>query len=358
MWHHVTVQTGAADRQQNQLISRVVRDMTPHEFAEMLESLSETDAQKASRLLRARLARRGEIETAAQKLRDKVVFGTARMVPFALAVIASEQLDERAKEVLGERYGNPSREEVADLADIMSSEFGLPRTRLWFTHLVAIGVVATPHIEAVAAGIDGLELRPDTPDTSVTLPVNETDQETREIRRRRRREQRDERARIREAAESSRANNRRFDRRRGTRHELPEVDETPSEPTDTVPREWRTHPRLARYPKADPRHELVGGIIIAWIRFTSEPDTGKQRPCVILAVEDRRMVVKPLYSHPRYGAGFWRAVEIMHWESAGLDHKSWAGDEIHTVRRFNDVIGRLHIDDWNRICLGESIPGQ
>ena len=350
------MQPGAREKHQNQLISRVIRDMTPHEFAELLESLSEADAPKVSRLLRTRLARRGEMEPAAQKLRDKTVFGTVRMVPLGLAEIASEELDDRAREVLGERYADPSQQEVADLADIMSSEFGLPRTRLWFAYLVAIGVVATPHIEAVASGIDGLELRPEAPEPSSTSPTNETDQETREDRRRRRQAQREDRARTRKSNESSRANNRRFDRRRGTPDDPPVTEEITPAQTDTVPRERRTHPRLARYPKADPRHELVGGIVIAWIRFTSEPDAGKNRPCVILAVEDRRMVVKPLYSHPRFGAGWWRAVEIMHWESAGLSRKSWAGDEIHTVRRFNDVVGHLHIDDWNRVCLGESIP--
>ena len=349
------------DLQQNQAVARVMRAMTGDEFAQLLESLSEEDARAVSARLRARVAARGAPETNGAKLRTKAVFGTKQMIPLGISEIAAEQLDERAREVLGENYEDPSLEQVAQIAEVMCSEFGLPRTRLWFASLVARGVKASPHIESVAAGIDGLGLKPETPTPSTTFVSNEPDNETRESRRNRRREQREERARLRETAESSRRNNRRFRSRRdapGTAGDPAETHEQTTVPAQPVPRERRVHPRLGRYPKADPRHELVGGIIIAWIRFTSEPDTGKHRPCVILAVEDRRMVVKPLYSHPRYGAGFWRAVEIMHWETAGLNHKSWAGDEIHTVRRFNDVIGRLHVDDWNRICLGESIPGQ
>ena len=349
------------DLQQNQAVARVMRAMTGDEFAQFLESLSEEDARAVSTLLRARLARRGNPETNGAKLRTKAVFGTKQMVPLGISEIAAEQLDERAREVLGDDYEDPSLQQVAQIAEVMCSEFGVPRTRLWFVCLVAKGVKAAPHIEEIAAGIDGLGLRPETAAPATSVLPSEPDEETRESRRARRREQRAERARLRESAESSRRNNRRFTSRRDTTDAAAgpaEGDDQTSAPVQPVPRERRVHPRLGRYPKADPRHELVGGIIIAWIRFTSEPDNGKQRPCVILAVEDRRMVVKPLYSHPRYGAGFWRAVEIVHWEAAGLNHKSWAGDEVHTVRRFNDVIGRLHIDDWNRICLGESIPGQ
>ncbi|MFM8602284.1 MAG: hypothetical protein ACKODP_09435 [Actinomycetota bacterium] len=349
------------DIQQNQAIARVIRAMTADEFAQFLESLSEEDAREVSDLLRVRLAKRGEPETNGAKLRNKAVFGTRQMVPLGISEIAAKQLDERAKEVLGDNFEDPSLEEVAHTVEVMCSEFGLPRTRLWLACLVAKGAKASPRIEAVASGIDGLGLRPEAPAPAAQVLPDETDHETREGRRNRRREQREERARLRETAESSRRNNRRFKSRRVTTVTTtgPQGEDShETEPAAPVPRERRVHPRLARYPKADARHELVGGIIIAWIRFTSEPDNGKNRPCVILAVEDRRMVVKPLYSHPRYGAGFWRAVEIMHWEQAGLSRKSWAGDEIHTVRRFNDVIGRLHVDDWNRICLGESIPGQ
>lgn len=347
------------DLQQNQAVARVMRAMTGDEFAQFLESLSEEDARAVSTLLRARLAGRGNPETNGAKLRAKAVFGTKQMVPLGISEIAAEQLDERAREILGDDYDDPSLEQIAQIAEVMCSEFGQPRTRLWFVCLVAKGVKAAPHIEVVAAGIDGLGLRPESAAPATSVLPSEPDEETRESRRNRRREQRDERARLRESTESSRRNNRRFKARRSAASAGPtEINDEPPAPAQPVPRQPRVYPRLGRYPKADPRHELVGGIVIARIRFTQSPGEGKHRPCVVLAVEDRKMVVKPLYSHPRFGAGFWRAVEITHWESAGLDHESWAGDEVHRVRRFDDLIGRLHVDDWNRICLGESIPGQ
>jgi hypothetical protein len=343
---------------QNQRVARIVRDMSDDEFRQVLESLSQQDADRVAALLHKRLARRGQRETSAAALRKKLLFSTKNLGPFSFADIVGQQMYERSEEILGDSFEDPSAQEVSMLTVELTTEFGFPRTRIWFGQLVAIGVTASAHIEAIARETPGLNLSPNLTEDVHDAPVTRPDQGLRESRRARRQHEREQREKKRRSDESSRQNNKKFNERSShDPSELP-VPEERSQTPDFVTNNHRIFPHLGRYPKADPHHDLVGAVIVTWIRFTTEPDTGKSRPCVILAVEPRRLVVKPLYSEPRFGAGFWRAVEIIDWSKAGLKNKSWAGDEIHTVRRRHDTIGRLSENDWNRICLGESNSGQ
>ncbi len=344
-----------AENHLNRAVNRIIRSMDDDEFAQVLESLSPDETAAVSQAVRVRPGADGDLTDKGPQIRRRIMFAAQRMMPLVFAEILDGRMSERTEEYLGDDYENPSLGQVEELTEMLTSEFGLARTRVWFALLVSRRVIATPHIESVAAGIPGLELRPDVATNQPDTHVPETDESRREARRVRRQEQREARSRQRHADRRSRENNRKF-RGPASTDSPPPVQEKTGPVVDPVPVTVRVFPHLGRYPKADPRHKLVGGIIISWIRFTSEPDTGKLRPCVILAVEEKRMVVKPLYSHARYGAGFWRAVEIRRWEEAGLSHLSWAGDEVHTVRRRDDIVGRLHVSDWNQICLGESQP--
>ncbi|MEY4392274.1 MAG: hypothetical protein RLZZ544_983 [Actinomycetota bacterium] len=348
----------SAAQHQNHVISRIIRDMTADEFAQVLESLSQEDATTVASLLRKRLARRGLPENSADSLRKKLLFSSKNHVPLAFAEIIGQDLGNRSKEILGTSYENPTADEVGMLTEVLTSEFGVARTRIWYGLLVAVGVKASTHIETVARSIPGLDLAPHPSEGAPEIPGSVTDPSLRERRRERRQISRDMRARKRDSDRLSRRNNRKFDDKPTGVPTAPMSSVPPETDTGPIDTGRRVFPHLGRYPTADPHHDLVGAVVVAWIRFTTEPDTGKARPCVVLAVEPHRLVVKPLYSNPRFGAGFWRAIEIIDWSQAGLRNKSWAGDEIHTVRRHENTLGRLTDNDWNRICLGEPNTAQ
>ena len=116
------------------------------------------------------------------------------------------------------------------------------------------------------------------------------------------------------------------------------------------------HGHLKRYLKASTSHAQTGQVKWGFISYgKNDPDEGKVRPCVIVAVAPRYYIVRPIFSRASRYAGVWRAVQIYDWQQAGLDHESVVGHETQKIAldKIRSHIGELSLGDWNRICRGE-----
>jgi hypothetical protein len=116
------------------------------------------------------------------------------------------------------------------------------------------------------------------------------------------------------------------------------------------------HGHLKRYLKASTSHAQTGQVNWGFISYgKNDPDEGKVRPCVIVAVAPRYYIVRPIFSRASRYAGVWRAVQIYDWQQAGLHHESVVGHETQKIAldKIRSHIGELSLSDWNRICRGE-----
>jgi hypothetical protein len=108
--------------------------------------------------------------------------------------------------------------------------------------------------------------------------------------------------------------------------------------------------------RAQTTHDLVGQVFWGFISYgKDDPELGKVRPCVIVAVAPKYFIVRPVFSRASRYAGSWRAVLIENWQDAGLDHESLVGHDTQKISKDKIVsrIGSLTTHDWNRICRGE-----
>ena len=329
----------------------VVRVLTPSQIAELLSSLPTNELAKVRKKLRIKHDLDGS-EAAAAKLRLMLLTGARQGWPTAFAEVVTERPRLTAMRVLGDRFDTPDEDDARRAIMAVVEEHGPTLASIWVALILSSKTAASTHILKVCSEIDTLEA---IINGKTSEPKVHTAGTLRKIERKDRSEQRhterEQRRKKRANDARSRSNNKRI-----TRHNSSIVEEVPTPPlgaANEIEQERLAYPHLGRYPNADAVHEMVGLVVNTFILFTSSPAEGKFRPAVVLAVEPRRLIVKPLYSEPNFGAGHWRAIEIIDWYEAGLRKKSWAGDEIHRVRRASEPIGRLTLSDWNRVCRGE-----
>ena len=94
------------------------------------------------------------------------------------------------------------------------------------------------------------------------------------------------------------------------------------------------HRHLTRFLKASTAHEEVGMVKWGFISFQKDdPNEGKDRPFVIVAVAPRYYIVRPIYTRASRHAGWWRAVLLSDWQDAGLLHESVVGHKTQKITR-------------------------
>lgn len=266
-------------------------------------------------------------------------------------------LHEFSKDELGDSFEDPNEEQINQLTSRLISEFGSPRTRMFYAYIIDSEARASPHLlQHIGSGkpleipvrleIDAKREQP-TPRPAPTETVKQS---------RRNRRQEDHIAR--NWQKSQQLKNRLLEKQRSmqARNKIEPKNFVDAEtPTlvgpSVIPMKKEIHPHISQFKEASGVHELTGRICNAFIHYN---DGGKIRPCVIIAVTPTNYVVRPLYSNAYWPAGLWRAVRLQDWIEAGLDHQSNVGVEAHMVKITESYLrGKLSLRDWNRICLGE-----
>jgi hypothetical protein len=95
----------------------------------------------------------------------------------------------------------------------------------------------------------------------------------------------------------------------------------------------------------DINHPLAGCIVWARVRFHQDRNESKMRPCIVIAVAERSLLVRGLYSKSAP-----KRREFDCWESYGLDRLGYVAEVDEFARRPKiepQIIARLRDEDWN-----------
>ena len=280
-----------------------------------------------------------------------------------LCQFIARPLARRTHEVLGDDYEDPSARQIRELTETLINEFGILRTKIFYAETIDGAAKATPHLLRELANRPELqvelELHNESPiDLAEPRPAPTEGQkisrkERREIDRDLRNTQRQQRVAAKDANKQLRNEQRKRQR------ESPGIEDTADEPVNESQKIHLTkmeHGLLRRYVKASTSHQDVGQLKWAFVSFgKNDPSEGKVRPCVIVAVAPKYYIVRPVFTNAGRYAGTWRAVLLIDWRDAGLDHESLVGHETEKIRK-QDVrgdMGSLSLRDWNRVCQGE-----
>jgi hypothetical protein len=298
---------------------------------------------------------------------ETVRAATLRMFAAGCAVtlcqLIARPLVRRTHEVLGDDYENPSARQIRELTETLIDEFGTLRTKIFYAETIDGAAKATPLLLRELANRPELQVELDlhneSPiDLGEPRPAPTEDQKVsrkgrREIDRKLRNTQRQQRVAAKDANKQLR------NEQKKRKRESPGLEDTDDKPVNESQRINPTkmeHGLLRRYVKASTSHQDVGQLKWAFISFgKNDPSEGKVRPCVIVAVAPKYYIVRPIFSNAGRYAGTWRAVLLIDWRDAGLDHESLVGHETEKIRK-QDVhghMGSLSLRDWNRVCQGE-----
>ena len=98
----------------------------------------------------------------------------------------------------------------------------------------------------------------------------------------------------------------------------------------------------------------VGDLHWAYISWGPDQGQGKFRPVLVVGASKSKVWVRPCYSED-WLAGLWRAVLILDWQEAGLSKGSFVSIGLVKMSRksLRGRIGRMSLNDWNRVCRGE-----
>jgi hypothetical protein len=269
----------------------------------------------------------------------------------------------KTREALGENFENPSARRISELTDILLAEFGPLRTKLFYADAIDGLAKAKPHLLKEIASRPELAIDLFVHDESpLEAPESRPapTEERKESRKEKRKSDKVARALLRKQETDARLieKQRLLDKKR-----VPEVGDT-ADRTDSgitvdvnqIAVSKLQHGHLKRYLKASTSHAQTGQVKWGFISYgKNDPDEGKVRPCVIVAVAPRYYIVRPIFSRASRYAGVWRAVQIYDWQQAGLDHESVVGHETQKIAldKIRSHIGELSLGDWNRICRGE-----
>ena len=279
-----------------------------------------------------------------------------------LCEVISRPLLKRTREVLGKSFEDPSSKSIRKLTQVLIDEFGPLKTKLYYAGSIDGQANATPLLLQELAQRPELRidlfLHDETPAEEQT-PRPAPSAELKQSRKDRRASEKEIRSEQRRQVELTRqADKKRIaDQQKKLRNAVT-VIASPIQAPEASPIEITKleHQHLSRYVRAQTTHDLVGQVFWGFVSYgKDDPELGKVRPCVIVAVGPKYFIVRPVFSRASRYAGSWRAVLIENWQDAGLDHESLVGHDTQKIPKNKIVsrIGSLTIHDWNRICRGE-----
>lgn len=278
-----------------------------------------------------------------------------------LCEVISRPLLKRTREVLGESFEDPSSKSIRKLTQILLDEFGSLKTKVYYAGSIDGQAKATPFLLKELAQRPELRidlfLHDETPAEEQTpRPAPSTElKQSRKDRRASEKEDRSEQRR--QVLLTRQADKKRIaDQQEKLKNNVTVIASPIQVPEASIEISKLEHRHLTRYVRAQTTHDLVGQVFWGFISYgKDDPELGKVRPCVIVAVAPKYFIVRPVFSRASRYAGSWRAVLIENWQDAGLDHESLVGHDTQKISKNKIVsrIGSLTIHDWNRICRGE-----
>jgi hypothetical protein len=281
----------------------------------------------------------------------------------ALCQLIARPLVGRTREILGDDYEDPSARQIRELTEILIEEFGPLRTKIFYAETIDGLAKATPHLLKEMASRTELQvelnLHDESPiDLAEPRPAPTEDQKV--SRRDRRKSDREARSTQRQQRIIAKDANKQLRNEQKKRKSDSLVHtETANEPVNEsqiIQPIKMEHGLLRRYVKASTSHPDVGQLKWAFISFgKNDPNEGKVRPCLIVAVAPKYYIVRPIYTNAGSHAGTWRAVLLTDWSEAGLDHESVVGHKTEKIgkRDVRSHLGSLSLRDWNKVCQGE-----
>ena len=328
----------------------------------LLNELSATELRTVTDLLHIRSISAGRVSTKQTRLIQTTAIrlyssGSTR----ALSRILTRNLEIRSRELLGNHFDNPTAKQIKELSDSLITEFGPLKTKWFYGCAIDDSAHPTPHLlrELSARSELAIDLYVHN-DSPLEFPESRPapTEQIRISRRERRQQDKKERA-LRRSQESEMrlAQKQRTESKKKLRDiENQHLDEAGTDSPEPIKITKLQHRHLTRFLKATTDHPEVGTVKWGFIAFRKDdPDEGKDRPFVIVAVAPRYYIVRPIYSQASRYAGVWRAVDLHDWKIAGLPHESVVGHKTQKITRdkIRGHIGELSISDWNRICRGE-----
>jgi hypothetical protein len=335
---------------------RAFRAIPAPELARALSTCDRSQRREVGRLLGCRLQASGRVsETQARLIRTGVQRASSSTKVTDALDILTARVRERTLAILGDDFDDPNGEAIEALVAELRDEFDDDLVRLYLALVVDAGAVASPLVAPYLADAGPLSIPPTSAVDVVPPRRRSTTEERRAGRAERRRAKTLDKSERREQREIALRVRR---PRRSQPSAVSDGDEaTAGTSTESVTIEQTRllHPHISRFKSVSADSAHRGMVGTAFIPFSGrDGKEGKVRPCVVVAAGRKHALLRPLYSFARRPAGGWRAVELREWEAAGLEHRSWVGDELHVVRwRRFARIGALTTSDWNRICRGE-----
>jgi hypothetical protein len=268
----------------------------------------------------------------------------------------TEPVSDTAERLLGDSFIEPTQNDLDALTPKLVRQHGRLLTVLYYARVIAGDNYASPMLEQYFQP-DGLfEVRAD---DSKPIPLSKpkpraVDPATKELRKQRKIQRKKPVANVKPAVRK-----RRDKAKPRVEAKLTAKHSTKPESKNVIEQKRLGHPHIRPGNGLSVTHELVGSVVLTYIAYdkTNPAAEGKVRPCVIVAVAPKHLLVRPIYSNPHKFAGHWRSVRLDDWKKAGLMHQSFVGSNFHKVGRTKvQLTGHLTVRDWNKICRGEVNP--
>jgi hypothetical protein len=348
----------------NSFCYRIVEELSVEELKTLLKQSAPKAVDIISDTLHLRRVSFSSITLFnAEQIKKMTLLNVGASAATQVCEILTRPMTPKSQEVLGKHFEDPSYRRIKKLTKLLITEFGSTLTKMYYASTIDQDMVASPHLRRELTEKTGLDIPPEKslePNAAPTpRPAATNDQK------RSRRQHRQDKKEVRASLRTQNMGNRKIEKLRAAERKEKNKVEL-NEPKVTVARstkapvatiQKRIHPMLSRFQRATGKHELIGQLFYTFISFgnKADPENGKFRPCVIVAVAPKYVIVRPIFSHARGPAGRWKVVAIEDWLDAGLSHESYVGDRPQRILRY-DVgkrIGELTLRDWNRICIGE-----
>lgn len=348
----------------NNYAHQLLEKIDIEEFRTLLNQLKSKDLRPIAEKLHIRLLAANRITTYNAQL---VLTATLKLYASGSVELITQMIVRpllmKTREILGEHFENPSARKISELTEILLAEFGPIRTKLFYADAIDGMAKAKPHLLKEIASRPELAIDLFVHDES-PLEAPEARPAPTEDRKVSRKEKRKSDKAARALMRKQESDARLIEKQRLLeKKQTSEVKIVAVRTSSDIVAELNQivvsklqHGHLKRYLKASTSHPQTGQVKWGFISYgKNDPDEGKIRPCVIVAVAPRYYIVRPIFSRASKYAGVWRAVQIYDWKQAGLDHESVVGYETQKIAldKIRSHIGELSLSDWNRICRGE-----